>query len=69
MFDPLLDTPLWGAAPIAEVLGLLDENGEPDAVRAYYLLSRRYVDADKLGGIWTSTRRRLLKPHLAHLET
>jgi hypothetical protein len=67
MFDKDLDTPVYGAGPIAQVLGLFDENGEPDARRAYYMLERGYLDADQIGKIWTSTRRRLLRNHLAHL--
>jgi hypothetical protein len=56
-----LDKPGYGAKWVAEVLNLLDEDGEPDERKAYYVLEKGYADADKMGRIWTSTRRRLLK--------
>jgi hypothetical protein len=55
-----LDLPVWGAADIARVLNLLDEDGEPDLRRTFYFLERGYADADKRGRAWVSTRRRLL---------
>jgi hypothetical protein len=67
MFDSDLDRPVYGAAAIAKILNLLDENGEPDERRAYYVLERGYADASKMGTTWVSTRRRLLRPHLAHI--
>jgi hypothetical protein len=67
MYDPFLDSPLWGVKAIAEVLNLRDDNGEPDERRAFYILEKGYVDASKAGRAWTSTRRRLLAPHLAHI--
>jgi hypothetical protein len=64
-FDKYWDEPVYGAASIAEILNLRDENGEPDLTRTYHVLSSGYVDADKMGRIWWSTRRRLLKPETA----
>jgi hypothetical protein len=64
-FDEYLDTPGYGARFIAEVLNLRDENGALDVAAAYHKLEMGYVDADKMGRIWTSTRRRLLGRHLA----
>jgi hypothetical protein len=59
--DPL-DLPVHGAAEIARVLNLIDDDGKPDLRRAFYVLEKGYVDADKWGRIWVSTPRRLLKP-------
>jgi hypothetical protein len=67
MHDDILDLPVYGAPAIAKILNLLDENGEPDIRRTYYALEHGYVDADKFGRAWSSTKRRLLRAHLAHL--
>jgi hypothetical protein len=67
MFNIDLDTPVHGAAAIAEVLNLRDADGKPDERRAYYALEKGYVDASKMGTTWWSTRRRLLAPHLKHV--
>jgi hypothetical protein len=67
MYDELLDRPVYGAPAIAEILNLLDESGKPDSRAAYYALESGHIDADKFGKIWTSTRRRLLRNHLAHI--
>jgi hypothetical protein len=64
-FDKYWDEPVYGAASIAEILNLLDANGKPDLTRAYHVLESGYVDADKMGRRWWSTRRRLLKPEKA----
>jgi hypothetical protein len=61
MSDNDLDTPGYGAPWVAEVLNLRKKTGELDDRRAYYVLEKGYVDADKIGRIWTSTKRRLLK--------
>ena len=58
-----LDQPVYGAEAIAIVLNLR-KDGKPDTRRAYYACEKGYVDADKFGRIWTSTRRRLLSRHL-----
>jgi hypothetical protein len=55
-----LDKPVWGARAIAAEAGLIDEEtGEPDVVRAQYLLGAGLLPADKVGRAWTSTPRRL----------
>ena len=64
-FDDDLDLPIYGVPTIARILNLLDKNGEPDSRRTYYALEKGYVDASKFGRVWTSTRRRLLRRHLA----
>jgi hypothetical protein len=66
-FDDDLDRPIYGVREIARVLNLIDDRGEPDARRAYYVLEQGQVDASKLGRVWSSTKRRLLAPHLAHI--
>jgi hypothetical protein len=48
------DIPVWGAAAIGQIIGRSER-------AAFYLLERKYLDADKLGNLWVSTRRRLLK--------
>jgi hypothetical protein len=58
--DPL-DQVVEGAEEIALTMGLVDKNGRPRTRRAFYLLERGFVDADKHGRIWSSTARRLLK--------
>jgi hypothetical protein len=59
-----LDTPIYGAKIIAVILNLVDENGEPDERKAYHALASGYIDADKFGRVWTTTRRRALNRHL-----
>jgi hypothetical protein len=58
--DPL-DQLVEGAERIALTLGLTNPDGSPRTRRAFYLLERGFVDADKNGRIWSSTPRRLLK--------
>lgn len=58
--DPL-DRPVYGAEEIAGVLNLRDNRGNPSVRKAYHVLEKKYVDADKIGARWTSTPRRLLK--------
>jgi hypothetical protein len=60
-FDPFLDTPIYGARDIAVAAGVVSETGEPDLRRAYHMLERGYLPASKVGRVFTSTRRRLLK--------
>ena len=50
--DP--DRPIWGAAAIGREINL-------DARQAYYILEAGHLDgvADKVGGRWVSTPRRL----------
>jgi hypothetical protein len=70
--QPQIDDPdqlVHGAEEIAKVLNLIDEDGQPDTRRAFYMLERGYVDATKLGRQWCSTRRRLLAGLVALRET
>ena len=53
MTDKDLDTPVWGAAAFGAVI-----NRSERQVR--HLLRRHWLDADKLGGLYWSTPRRLL---------
>jgi hypothetical protein len=66
-FDVDLDTPIYGVRAIARVLNLIDDHGEVDERRGYYVLEQGHVDASKVGRVWASTKRRLLAPHLAHI--
>jgi hypothetical protein len=47
-----LDTPIWGAAVIAAEIGKTE-------TQTNYLLLKRGIDADKVGRLWVTTRRRL----------
>jgi hypothetical protein len=47
-----LDRPLWGAEAIAREI-----NRAPRAT--YHLLEKGHLDADRIGGRWVSTPRRL----------
>jgi hypothetical protein len=58
------DAPIYGAADIAIVLNLFNDEGEPDARAAYHAAAAGHVNVSKLGRAWTSTPRRLLAPHL-----
>ena len=49
-----LDAPVWGAAAIAEIIG-------KNETQTNYLLINRRIDATKVGRLWVTTRRRLLK--------
>ena len=48
------DTPVWGAKNIAALIN----RGERSV---YYLLEKGMIDATKVGNIWTSTPRRILR--------
>jgi hypothetical protein len=50
--DDDLDTPIWGAAAIAEELRL-------DRHQAYYALGQGHIPATKIGRQYVSTKRRL----------
>ena len=54
MAEDDLDRPIWGAEAIAREI-----NRAPRAV--YHLLENGYLDADRVGGRWVSTPRRLRK--------
>jgi hypothetical protein len=52
--DADLDTPIYGAGPIGQVVNLTER-------QASHALASGYLDADKFGKKWRSTKRRLLK--------
>jgi hypothetical protein len=54
-----LDTPVYGAAAIATVAGLVDKHGKPRVRAVYHLLEKGLLPASKIGDTWTSTPRRL----------
>jgi hypothetical protein len=53
LLDPL-DRPVWGAEAIGAVVGKTE-------AEAFHLLGTKVLDADKAGGRWVSTPRRVLK--------
>jgi hypothetical protein len=57
--DEDLDTPIWGAEAIGREAGCIDNDGNVDLRRAFYLLERGLLPATKVGRQWTSTPRRL----------
>lgn len=57
--DPALDRPLWGARQIAIEANILDDDGQPDLRRAFYLLESGHLPATKVGRSWCTTPRRL----------
>jgi hypothetical protein len=60
MNDNDLDTPVYGASAIAQILNLRNRAGEIDPRQAFYGVAMGYIDADKYGRRLTSTKRRLL---------
>ena len=52
-FHPELDRLVWGAKDIAAVIGRSTR-------QTNYLLEQGYIDAEKCGGMWRSSVRRLL---------
>lgn len=54
-----LDRPIWGARAIVIEAGLFDERGEPDVVRAFYLLEKKLIPANKIGRAYVTTPRRV----------
>ena len=52
-YHPDLDRLVWGAKDIAAVINRSTR-------QAYHLLERNLLDADKVGGVWCSSPRRLL---------
>jgi len=54
ILDPDLDTPIWGAVAMAEVI-----NGNERKV--HHLVRTKQIDVTKKGSLLVSTRRRLLK--------
>jgi hypothetical protein len=57
MLDP--DALIWGAKAIAAAANIVDEDGEPDERRAFYLLGKGLLPARKVGRLWVSTVRRI----------
>ena len=57
--DENLDTPIWGAEAIGREAGCIDNDGNVDLRRTFYLLEKRLLPAVKVGRQWSSTRRRL----------
>jgi hypothetical protein len=51
--DPL-DRPVWGAEDIGKI-------ANRDLRQIYYLLDTGKIDAAKVGRVWTSTPRRILR--------
>jgi hypothetical protein len=47
---------LWGAAAIARAAGVVDEDGEADLRRVFYLLEQRLLPGKKIGRAWVSSR-------------
>jgi hypothetical protein len=54
-FDEVFDTPVWGADAIGAAINRSRR-------QTFHLLENELIDADKIGGRWCSTRRRLLRP-------
>jgi hypothetical protein len=54
-YDRELDAPVWGADEIGAVI-------RRSRRQTYHLLENRLIDADRIGGTWRSTPRRLLQP-------
>ena len=52
-YHPDLDRLVWGAKQIAPIINRNER-------QTFYLLEQRHLDADKVGGIWVSSPRRLL---------
>jgi hypothetical protein len=57
--DDDLDRPIWGAQRIGAAAGLVDENGNPDLARVYYLVRVGLLPVRKIGKTLVSTRRQL----------
>jgi hypothetical protein len=57
---PWEDTPIWGAAAIAEVANIRDKKGNLDLPATFYKLQNKHLDASKVGGEWCSTPRRII---------
>ena len=52
-YHPELDRPIWGAKNIGEAIDRTER-------QAFYLLEQGHIDASKVGGVWCSSKRRLL---------
>jgi hypothetical protein len=61
MTDDYLDQPLLGAEQIGRVARFVDEKGRVDLNKTYRALALGFLDASRLGKMWASTPRRILK--------
>jgi hypothetical protein len=61
MTDDYLDKPLLGVEPIGRVAGFVDEKGRVDKAKTRRALALGYIDGSKLGKMWASTPRRILR--------
>jgi hypothetical protein len=52
-YNPDLDGLVWGAAAIAKIVNR-------NVRQTFHLLEQGHLDADKVGGLWSSSPRRLL---------
>lgn len=59
MSDENLDRPIWGAENIAREAGLVDDDGNVDVRKAFYLLEKGLLPGTKVGRLWASTPRRI----------
>jgi hypothetical protein len=54
-----LDRPLWSAEAIGREANILNDDGNVDLRKVFYLLEKRLLPATKIGRQWASTPRRL----------
>jgi hypothetical protein len=54
-----LDRPLWGGEAIGREANVVDDDGNVDIRKVYYLLENHLLPADKVGKAWVSTPRRI----------
>ena len=56
-----LDKPLLGGEQIGRVAGFVTDDGSVDLNKTYRALELGFLDASKLGSMWASTPRRILR--------
>ena len=61
--DEDLDQPIYGAPAIGRAANLVDAKGRVLAAKVYRSLKLGYIDADKFGREWVTTRRRIYAKH------
>jgi hypothetical protein len=54
-----LDRPLWGAEAIGREANVVDDDGNVDLRKTFYLLEKGRLPGTKVGRLWTSTPRRI----------
>jgi hypothetical protein len=54
-----LDRVLWGAEAIGREANVVDDDGQVKIRATYYLLEKGLLPANKIGGQWASTPRRI----------